>query len=47
MSKLGRRKFLVYGSAGVATSLLLKSCASSETPPATDSGTDSGANSPC
>ena len=30
MSKLGRRKFLVYGSAGLATSMLLKSCASEE-----------------
>jgi urea transport system substrate-binding protein len=46
MSKLGRRKFLVYGSAGIATSMLLKSCASSETPPATDSGTDSSSTPP-
>ncbi len=30
MSKLGRRKFLVYGSAGIATSVLLKACASGE-----------------
>ena len=31
MSKLGRRKFLVYGSAGVATSMLLKACGGSDT----------------
>ena len=37
MSKLGRRKFLVYGSTGLATSMLLKSCASTET-----SSTDGG-----
>lgn len=42
MSKLGRRKFLVYGSAGLATSMLLKSCASDEasTTANTDAGTD-------
>ncbi|AFZ34550.1 urea-binding protein [Stanieria cyanosphaera PCC 7437] len=27
MSKLGRRKFLIYGSAGIGTSILLKACA--------------------
>ena len=43
MSKLGRRKFLVYGSAGLATSMLLKACASDEvsTTTETDAGTDS------
>jgi urea transport system substrate-binding protein len=42
MSKLGRRKFLVYGSAGLATSMLLKSCASDDasTTTSTDPGTD-------
>ncbi|MGK7949741.1 MAG: urea ABC transporter substrate-binding protein [Xenococcaceae cyanobacterium] len=30
MSKLGRRKFLIYGSAGIGTSILLKACASGE-----------------
>jgi urea transport system substrate-binding protein len=30
MSKLGRRKFLLYGSAGIGTSLLLKACAGGE-----------------
>ncbi|MGK7936962.1 MAG: urea ABC transporter substrate-binding protein [Xenococcaceae cyanobacterium] len=30
MSKLGRRKFLLYGSVGLGTSILLKGCASSE-----------------
>ena len=30
MSKLGRRKFLIYGSAGISTSILLKACASGE-----------------
>ena len=47
MSKLGRRKFLVYGSAGLATSMLLKSCASdTDTSSTTDSGTtDTGSAS--
>ena len=39
MSKLGRRKFLVYGSAGLATSMLLKSCASDETTSSNQSAT--------
>ena len=30
MSKLGRRKFLLYSSAGIGTSILLKACASGE-----------------
>ena len=32
MSKLGRRKFLLYGSTGLAASLFLKGCAGSDTP---------------
>ena len=40
MSKLGRRKFLIYGSAGAATSMLLKACGSSDT--AQTSSTASG-----
>ena len=42
MSKLGRRKFLVYGSAGIATSVLLKSCASDETTSSVDSTATDG-----
>ncbi len=41
MSKLGRRKFLVYGSTGLAASMLLKSCASTDT---STSGTDGSSN---
>ncbi len=39
MSKLGRRKFLVYGSAGVATSMLLKACGGSDTTQTSSSST--------
>ncbi|MDJ0533345.1 MAG: urea ABC transporter substrate-binding protein [Xenococcaceae cyanobacterium MO_207.B15] len=46
MSKLGRRKFLIYGSAGAATSMLLKACGSSDTAQTSDSSTaSSGADS--
>jgi urea transport system substrate-binding protein len=38
MSKLGRRKFLLYGSAGLGTALLLKGCA--------DSGSNTNAPTP-
>ena len=38
MSKLGRRKFLLYGSTGLAASLFLKGCAGSDT---SDTSTDS------
>lgn len=40
MSKLGRRKFLVYGSAGLATSMLLKSCASDDASTTTSTDTE-------
>jgi len=36
-SRLGRRKFLLYGSATLGTSLLLKACGGGETPTATTS----------
>ena len=40
MSKLGRRKFLVYSSAGIATSVLLKACASGDQTSTTTSDED-------
>jgi urea transport system substrate-binding protein len=36
-SRLGRRKFLLYGSATLGTSVLLKACGGGETPTATTS----------
>ena len=38
MSKLGRRRFLVYSSATVATSMLLKACATGEETVNTEDG---------
>ena len=37
--RLGRRKFLIYGSAGIGTSLLLKACSGNEQASESDSGT--------
>ncbi len=41
--QLGRRKFLVYGSAALGTSILLKSCATPTTTEATDAAATGGA----
>lgn len=46
MSKLGRRKFLLYGSVGIGTSLLLKSCASGEENSRSTSVDSSGVTTP-
>ncbi|WP_330202452.1 urea ABC transporter substrate-binding protein [Cyanobacterium sp. Dongsha4] len=45
MSRLGRRKFLLYGSATLGTSLLLKACADAP-PPADDTATDTITETP-
>ncbi len=45
MSKLGRRKFLVYGSAGVATSMLLKACGGSDTTQTSSNSTPTSGDS--
>jgi len=45
MSKLGRRKFLLYGSTGLAASLFLKGCADGSPPPATDTEPASSSSS--
>ena len=46
MSKLGRRKFLLYGSVGIGTSLLLKSCASGDENSSSTSVDSSGVTTP-
>lgn len=45
MSRLGRRKFLLYGLATLGTSLLLKACADAP-PPADDTATDTTTETP-
>ena len=46
MSKLGRRKFLLYGSAGLATSMLLKACASDDASTTTNTNTETDGATP-
>ncbi|MGG6293205.1 urea ABC transporter substrate-binding protein [Leptolyngbya sp. AN02str] len=43
-SQFGRRKFLVYGSAALGTSILLKACAPAPDTAATDTGSTDGAS---
>ena len=44
MSKLGRRKFLLYGSTGLAAGLFLKGCAGGSDP--SDTSTDASSPAP-